>query len=91
MNSHTISGLSCVDSTIEERLLQVEELRQSPVQAVSDAANCWHNTAQTLLASGVITPDMGVSEACLENKVTIGADDARLNKARMDAASRNAA
>lgn len=87
MSNDRINGLNPVDDTVAEKLLIVEALSQDSNAKVAEAAKAWHDTAMQLLSSGAISGDDGISEACLANRATIGAADARLNAARMERAA----
>lgn len=83
MSNSSINGLNAADFTVGEHLTQVTNLRESPIPAIANAATEWLKQASVSLASGSITLDMGVSEACLANQTTFGAAEARLSAARM--------
>ncbi len=87
MTNPKINGLNPVDSTIEEKLHEVEALSRDNNAEVAEAARVWHETAMQLLASGKISKQDGISEACLANGSTIGAAEARLNSERMKKAA----
>lgn len=75
------------DLTVGEKLPSVQAYCESHFPEVADAARAWCQQIQQLLADGEIEEVDGISEICLERDSTIGAAEARLHRALMDAAA----
>lgn len=79
-----VDGLNPVDDTVEEMLVLAKNFETDEV--VGSAAIALAQTIDTLLRDGKIQVDDAVSESCNANPA-LGANVARFQKARMDAAA----